>query len=93
MLLSSTNSGGVCIIGTRCGRSGRTTAFCVITRTVGALVKEPTIAGAIFLRVPLEAYFRGGGRQITSCMNISAIMGVCIPGGSGYQQILFELMI
>lgn len=34
------------------------TTFGMITRAVGTLVKESAIAGTIFFRVLLEAYFR-----------------------------------
>ena len=84
MLLSSTNRGSVCVVRTRYGRSGRATAFGVITRAVGTLVKESAIAGTIFFRVPLEAYFRGGCGRITSRMSISTIVRVCVPGGPSY---------
>lgn len=78
LLLSSTEIDAVCIIESRYDRSESTMTLFVTPLIVDTLVKKFTIGRAIFLRVPLQAYFCGEGRQITSCMIISVMIGVYI---------------
>ena len=61
----------------------------VCSRTVSALMKKFAIARLIFLGVLLKVYLPGGCRCVTTHISISIILGVCLPGGTSYQEIFF----
>ena len=55
----------------------------MIDRTNSILMKEPVIAGTVFLGVPLKTYFGRGWWRVTG-IGISIIIGICVPGKEGY---------
>lgn len=69
LLLSLAKNSGVCIIKISYDRLEKIMALSVIIYIIGELVKEFTIAGVIFIRVSLKAYFCRKDKQTASHIN------------------------